>query len=340
MKDRGRGTVGPWPSTNPARMSQAPAGLWVCEVCESSPATVTCKADAVALCAACDADIHSANPLAQRHVRVPIYQHKFFGGTMSHSHHLSDKFTTEGGMEQDDDSGDDEQEANSWLLFQPAGKNSTKEDVSFLFGGGGGNGGTVEEYLDLVDYGEPCPEEQSQAQSQYSRLQQQQEDADGADRIVPAKSMEVKCQQQSSNQQQYLEFEFENQKGGYGYSGSLIHSIAPDVGIVPEAAINEYSGSYFSTPNGSLELSTGTGVQVLASFTPMDREARVLRYREKRKNRKFEKTIRYASRKAYAETRPRIKGRFAKRTDVEVEVDQIYSSAMIVETGYGVVPTF
>ncbi|GKF27515.1 zinc finger protein CONSTANS-LIKE 4-like protein, partial [Tanacetum coccineum] len=36
----------------------------------------------------------------------------------------------------------------------------------------------------------------------------------------------------------------------------------------------------------------------------LDREARVLRYKEKRKNRKFEKTIRYASRKAYAETRP------------------------------------
>jgi len=59
-----------------------------------------------------------------------------------------------------------------------------------------------------------------------------------------------------------------------------------------------------------------------------DREARVMRYREKRKNRRFEKTIRYASRKAYAETRPRIKGRFAKRTDA---VDSI--------SGYGVVPT-
>eukprot|EP00775_Hariotina_reticulata_P010680 gene10680-10839_t len=44
---------------------------------------------------------------------------------------------------------------------------------------------------------------------------------------------------------------------------------------------------------------------------------RVARYREKRKNRKFEKTIRYASRKAYAEVRPRIKGRFAKKEEVE-----------------------
>jgi hypothetical protein len=49
----------------------------------------------------------------------------------------------------------------------------------------------------------------------------------------------------------------------------------------------------------------------------LTREQRVARYREKRKNRKFEKTIRYASRKAYAEIRPRIKGRFAKKEEIE-----------------------
>lgn len=48
----------------------------------------------------------------------------------------------------------------------------------------------------------------------------------------------------------------------------------------------------------------------------LTREQRVARYREKRKNRKFHKTIRYASRKAYAEVRPRIKGRFATKEEV------------------------
>ena len=43
---------------------------------------------------------------------------------------------------------------------------------------------------------------------------------------------------------------------------------------------------------------------------------RVRRYREKRKRRTFEKTIRYQSRKAYAEVRPRIKGRFATKEEV------------------------
>lgn len=68
-----------------------------------------------------------------------------------------------------------------------------------------------------------------------------------------------------------------------------------------------------------------------------DREARVLRYKEKKKNRKFEKTIRYASRKAYAETRPRIKGRFAKRTEIDVEAEDALISP---DSSYGVVPTY
>ncbi|VVB09437.1 unnamed protein product [Arabis nemorensis] len=65
---------------------------------------------------------------------------------------------------------------------------------------------------------------------------------------------------------------------------------------------------------------------------PMDREARVLRYNEKKKMRKFEKTIRYASRKAYAETRPRIKGRFAKRKEADAEADQAFSTMIMFDT--------
>lgn len=86
-----------------------------------------------------------------------------------------------------------------------------------------------------------------------------------------------------------------------------------------------------------------SGGQGATQLCGMDREARVLRYREKRKNRKFEKTIRYASRKAYAETRPRIKGRFAKRTEIDSDVERLYSpgaAALMLDTPYGVVPTF
>jgi hypothetical protein len=47
----------------------------------------------------------------------------------------------------------------------------------------------------------------------------------------------------------------------------------------------------------------------------MGREARLLRFKQKRKNMRFEKAIRYASRKAYAESRPSYKGRFIKREE-------------------------
>ena len=43
------------------------------------------------------------------------------------------------------------------------------------------------------------------------------------------------------------------------------------------------------------------------------REARVSRYREKRRTRLFSKKIRYEVRKLNAEKRPRMKGRFVKR---------------------------
>lgn len=86
--------------------------------------------------------------------------------------------------------------------------------------------------------------------------------------------------------------------------------------------------------------SFGKNEAVPIPVSGIDREARVLRYREKRKNRKFEKTIRYASRKAYAETRPRIKGRFAKRSELEVDSLIAATDHHSSSSSYGVVPTF
>ncbi|KAK1272682.1 Zinc finger protein CONSTANS-LIKE 9 [Acorus gramineus] len=52
--------------------------------------------------------------------------------------------------------------------------------------------------------------------------------------------------------------------------------------------------------------------QESATFTPAGRNNAVMRYKEKKKARKFEKKIRYASRKARADVRRRVKGRFVK----------------------------
>ncbi|CAL9105449.1 unnamed protein product, partial [Musa textilis] len=56
------------------------------------------------------------------------------------------------------------------------------------------------------------------------------------------------------------------------------------------------------------------GGEIGAYLGDGEREARVTRYREKRRTRLFSKKIRYEVRKLNAEKRPRMKGRFVKRT--------------------------
>ncbi|CAD6212043.1 unnamed protein product [Miscanthus lutarioriparius] len=65
----------------------------------------------------------------------------------------------------------------------------------------------------------------------------------------------------------------------------------------------------------------------------VDREAKVMRYKEKRKRRRYEKQIRYASRKAYAEMRPRVRGRFAKVPDGEAPAPPAPAAAAGYEPG-------
>ncbi|KGN52081.1 zinc finger protein CONSTANS-LIKE 6 [Cucumis sativus] len=77
----------------------------------------------------------------------------------------------------------------------------------------------------------------------------------------------------------------------------------------------DYMGTYESDcyyqPYG--EFGSGIGRQAVTGVEG-EREARVSRYREKRRTRLFAKKIRYEVRKLNAEKRPRMKGRFVKRS--------------------------
>ncbi|MED6151846.1 Zinc finger protein CONSTANS-like [Stylosanthes scabra] len=338
--------------------------VWVCEACERAPAAFLCKADAASLCSSCDADIHSANPLASRHQRVPIGP--MYGPPSGPLNGPDGEFV--GMVEDEEDEDDDEEEAASWLLLNntnttaaaAAATNHNNSNSSnnnqnhhhqqsnnngFLFGG------EVDEYLDLVDCNS-CGDDDNNhhnnnnidqqfavdgVEHHYGQQQQygggqRSYGGGGGDSVVPVQHFQLG-----------LEFEPSN-KAGYNYSASISQSVSVssmEVGVVPESSISNGSiMSHSRPPKGTIDLFSGPPMQMASHLTPMDREARVLRYREKKKTRKFEKTIRYASRKAYAETRPRIKGRFAKRTDVEAEVDQMFSTPLITEVGYGIVPSF
>ena len=66
------------------------------------------------------------------------------------------------------------------------------------------------------------------------------------------------------------------------------------------------------TTNGALIAIDGEMFMEAHRPTMHEREAKVMRYREKRKRRRYDNQTRYESRKAYAQLRPRVKGRFAK----------------------------
>ncbi|KAJ4974938.1 hypothetical protein NE237_008112 [Protea cynaroides] len=275
--------------------------VWVCEACERAPAAFTCKADAAVLCTSCDADIHSANPLARRHHRDPVLSISGYlygpsgtnpGRPLEQEANMEDGFMVAAAQEGDEDLDEDDDETASWLLFNPVkngnSNHNNQSNNGFLFGGEG------DEYLDLVGYN-------SSTENQYNHQQHhhygvQQKNTNGSDRVVPVHGMPAKEQQQHQQQQHnlQLEMEYEASKSGFGYADSLSHSVSlssMDASIVPEATMNDISNSHPRPPKGTIDLFSSPPLPMPPQFTPMDREARVLRYREKRKTRKFEKTI-------------------------------------------------
>ncbi|KAL6985123.1 hypothetical protein U1Q18_018500 [Sarracenia purpurea var. burkii] len=308
------------------KLASRHARVWMCEVCEQAPASVTCKADAAALCVTCDRDIHSANPLASRHERFPVtpfYEPAAAAAAKSSAFH-------EGGDDRyfsDLDGGEaEEAEAASWLLPNPNPKvveSPHLKSTDSLFS-------DIDPYLDIDIVGgnqkpDQDPHHSSAADGvvpvQRKNLQQQRPQPPALVDGVPCYNVDY-C-----GSKPFL-YNFNSQSLSQSVSSSSV-----EVGVVPDHnSMADVSTATFGHLNTVADTNPVTGI---------DREARVMRYREKRKNRKFEKTIRYASRKAYAETRPRIKGRFAKRT--EPQLNGIYNSSpalIAADVGYGVVPSF
>lgn len=83
-----------------------------------------------------------------------------------------------------------------------------------------------------------------------------------------------------------------------------------DTGLVPDLSYNSSCSTYPGDHWGQVPVIKNESICMKSGA----REARVMRYREKRRTRLFSKKIRYEVRKLNAEKRPRMKGRFVKRT--------------------------
>nr|AIP90444.1 HD1 [Oryza barthii]AIP90445.1 HD1 [Oryza glaberrima]AIP90446.1 HD1 [Oryza glaberrima]AIP90447.1 HD1 [Oryza glaberrima]AIP90448.1 HD1 [Oryza glaberrima] len=335
----------------------------VCEACERAPAALACRADAAALCVACDVQVHSANPLARRHQRVPVAPLPAI--TIPATSILAEAVVATATV-----LGDKDEEVDSWLLLSKDSDdnnnnnnhndndndNNNNSNSNSNSSSNGMYFGEVDEYFDLVGYNsyydnriENNQDQQYGMHEQQEQQQQQQEmqkefaEKEGSECVVPSQITMLSEQQHSDYGVVGADQAASMTAGVSAYTDSISNRISfssMEASIVPDSTVIDMPNSSILTPAGAINLFSGPSLQMSLHFSSMDREARVLRYREKKKARKFEKTIRYETRKAYAEARPRIKGRFAKRSDVQIEVDQMFSTAALSDGSYGTVPWF
>ncbi|KAF7064973.1 hypothetical protein CFC21_071170 [Triticum aestivum] len=303
-----------------------------CDSCRSAPCAFYCRADSAALCAACDADVHSANTLASRHRRVPM-------GAVAPASPAGGAFVVRpGGVNSswpiregrrsyyDDGEGEgDEEEATSWLLLDPL---RGPEGDAPAFGDA-----LVADFLDLGRAGE------KDASGKEYRGHGVESNEGSHELVVPGEPVAQLHERQDFTAE--MSYDAQNSNHGYGFGATFQRSLSMSSSPDNSSTVQDVTSSYMRRSESSVDLfSAAAHMSPQFMGMAMDREARVHRYREKRKMRRFEKTIRYASRKAYAETRPRIKGRFAKRADADLEVDQYFSAAVLSDSSCGVVPTF
>ena len=152
-----------------------------CESCRSAPSTVYCRADAAALCATCDASIHSANLLARRHQRVPVLLALAGGGlvvrpSLTLPYHIGVPV----GLDESEREGDEEEEAASWLMLDPVKGNGQGAAALPPFA-------EVDEFLDLVGYnaGENQGSECCNGPMQQQQLQYSYETSEESECLVP-----------------------------------------------------------------------------------------------------------------------------------------------------------
>ncbi|XP_010492434.1 PREDICTED: zinc finger protein CONSTANS-like [Camelina sativa] len=315
----------------------------VCESCERAPAAFLCEADDASLCTACDSEVHSANPLARRHHRVPILPISGNSYSSMASHHQSETIMTDQekvpvvDQERSVQGGEESKKVASWL-FTNSDKNKANHN------GNNQNNGLLfsDAYLDLADYNSSID---CQFTGQYNQQQQDcgvPQTSYGGDRAVPLQLEESRGHLHHKEENFQFDITYGSSGSHYSNKGSQNHNAyisAMETGVVPESTPRVITASHPRKPKATIDHIPDPPSQMITQLSPMDREARVLRYREKRKTRKFEKTIRYASRKAYAERRPRVNGRFAKRREIEDE-DHRFNTMLMYDTGYGVVPSF
>ncbi|KAF3620719.1 hypothetical protein BC332_28573 [Capsicum chinense] len=84
----------------------------------------------------------------------------------------------------------------------------------------------------------------------------------------------------------------------------------------------QYNNYRSESPLSSESNSIIEGMNKACKYSPQEKKERIERYRSKRNQRNFNKKIKYECRKTLADSRPRIRGRFARNDEIETNHHQ------------------
>ncbi|GAX77613.1 hypothetical protein CEUSTIGMA_g5057.t1 [Chlamydomonas eustigma] len=265
-----------------------------CQVCAAS-ATHFCANDEAFLCGSCNASIHSANILASRHKVLTIHEY------LSEENHLG----------------------HSQTSASPTPLATSDADIVSLTGTEGvvpvmdapppSKGPTTSNYLEMFDLGDSWLDK-FEGNGLFDFSDVIMDESEGL-ALVPT----------GSNFMTATEFPSMPSLEGYNFKMSdnededNLDLLVPTMNVPFKVEEEEEEKPVHLPTSRPIVAHRSVPFQMPAPVLKVSRQQaainraeRVALFREKKKNRKFEKTIRYASRKAYAEVRPRIKGRFAK----------------------------
>ncbi|XP_055834929.1 zinc finger protein HD1-like [Solanum dulcamara] len=96
----------------------------------------------------------------------------------------------------------------------------------------------------------------------------------------------------------------------------------------------QYNNYRSESPLSSESNSIIEGMNKACKYSPQEKKERIERYRSKRNQRNFNKKIKYECRKTLADSRPRIRGRFARNDEIErTSQNEYWNKSRLEELG-------
>ncbi|KAL1220615.1 putative zinc finger protein CONSTANS-LIKE 11 [Cardamine amara subsp. amara] len=315
-----------------------------CDCCGTEQALVYCKSDSAKLCLNCDVCVHSANPLSQRHMRSLLCE-KCFSQPAS-VHCLNEKVSLCQECHWDASNcsglGHNLQNLNPYSgcpspadftkiwssILEPSVSNWVSPFANTDFGI------SKMKELDDWDYLSTSSVTQTQILKDHSSLFPMESNfpkgcsgldlceeinLEDAPLHFNASNDIIGCS--SPNHTKCYQYEDSSKEENKNISlpslllpalnGNVVPSLSLSMSnITGESSVNDYQDCGISP--GFLIGDSPWESNVEVSFNPKSRDEAKKRYNQKKSKRMFGKQIRYASRKARADTRKRVKGRFVK----------------------------